>query len=260
MNNNMKHSTLRDALLIGKNELLIQVRNPLWLFFGLFQPIVYLTLFSPFLKGIASTPGFPASNPIQFFAPGLLIMNVLFGAAFAGFGLIDQLRSGFIERIRVTPISRLAIVLGLVFRSPIVLITQSTILLVIAVLFFGLKVSMSGVLLIILLLIIIGITMASLSFTIALIVKDEGTLAAVTNFFTLPLFLLAGVMLPITFAPKVIQNIAKWNPFAYAVDAARALINGVFDDKAIWIALGSFVVLGFLTLSWFIKTMREAVA
>ncbi len=219
----MKKSTITNALLIGKNELLIQIRNPLWLFFGLFQPIVYLTLFSPFLKGIANSPGFPGGNAIQFFAPGLLIMNVLFGSAFAGFGLIDQLRSGFIERIRVTPVSRLAIVLGLVFRSPIVLITQSIILVLVAVLFFSFTVSFPGVLILALLLIVIGVTMASLSFTIALIVKDEGTLAAVTNFFTLPLLLLSGVMLPVTFAPKLIQNIAKFNPFTYAVDASPVL-------------------------------------
>jgi ABC-2 type transport system permease protein len=256
----IKHSTFRDTLLIGKNELLIQIRNPLWLFFGLFQPIVYLILFSPFLEGIASAPGFPSDNPIQFFAPGLLIMNVLFGAGFAGFGLIDQLRTGFIERIRVTPVSRLAIVLGLVFRSPIVLIVQSLILIVIATLFFGLTVDIVGLLILLLLLIVIGITMASLSFTIALLVKDEGTLAAVTNFFTLPLFLLAGVMLPVSFAPKVIQNIAKWNPFTYAVDAARALINGVLDDRAIIIALVSFALLGVLTLTWFIRSMKNAVA
>ncbi len=256
----MKNSTLRDTILIGKNELLIQIRNPMWLFFGLFQPIVYLALFSPFLKGIASTPGFPMSSAIQFFAPGMIIMNVLFGSAFAGFGLIGQLRSGFIERIRVTPVSRLAIVLGLVFRSPVVLIVQSLILVVIAASFFGLKVSISGTLLLIPLLVIIGITMASLSFTLGLIVKDEGALAALTNFFTLPLFLLAGVMLPVTFAPKFIQNIAKYNPFTYAVDASRALVNGIFDDKAVWIAFIIFFVLGILTLNWFVRTMRSAVA
>lgn len=250
---------LKDSFLIGKNELLIQVRNPLWLFFGLFQPIVYLVLFSPFLKGIASSPGFPSGNPIQFFAPGLLIMNVLFGAGFAGFGLIDQLRTGFIERIRVTPVSRLAIVLGLVFRSPIVLIVQSAILIIVA-LFFGLHVSLPGILVLALLLSVIGITMASLSFTIALIVKDEGTLAAITNFFTLPFFLLAGVMLPLTFAPKTIQLIAKFDPFAYAVSASRALMNGALGDVSVSAAFAIFIVLGILTLGWFIRSMREAVA
>jgi ABC-2 type transport system permease protein len=251
---------IKQIFILGKNELMIQVRNPLWLFFGLFQPIVYLTLFSPFLKGIASTPGFPTSSAIQFFAPGMLIMNALFGAAFAGFGLIDQLRTGFIERIRVTPVRRLAIAIGFVLRSPVVLLVQSLILLLVAALFFGLKVHIGGAALLFVLMILIGITMASLSYTIALIVKDEGTLAAITNFFTLPLFLLAGVMLPIQFAPKVLQNIAKFNPITYAVDASRALINGSFDDSSVWMAFVIFIVLGALTLWWFVRSMREAVS
>lgn len=249
-----------DTLLIGKNELLIQIRNPLWLFFGLFQPVVYLTLFSPFLKGIADTPGFPAESAIQFFAPGLLIMNVMFGAAFAGFGLISQLRTGFIERLRVTPVSRLAIVLGLVLRSPIVVLIQSLILILIAVVFFGLEVSIGGLMVLVLLLILIALTMASLSFTIALMVKDEGTLAAVTNFFMLPLLLLSGVMLPVTFAPKFIQHIADFNPFTYAVDASRALVNGDYHHSAVTATVIIFTILSVLALSWFIKTMRQAVA
>jgi len=251
---------LTDTYLIGKNELLIQVRNPLWLFFGLFQPIVYLVLFSPFLDGIKSAPGFPSTNAIQFFAPGLLMMNVLFGASFAGFGLIDQLRTGFIERIRVTPVSRLAIVLGLIIRTPVVMITQSIILLLVAVLFFGLSLNILGLLIVLVIMMIMGITMASLSFTIALIVKDEGTLAAITNFFTLPLFLLAGVMLPISFAPKILQNVSVIDPFRYAVDASRALLNGDLANQNIPLAILIFIVLGSIALNWFILAMKEAVA
>ncbi len=250
---------LTESWVIGKNEILIQMRNPLWLFFGLFQPIVYLTLFSPFLSGITSAPGFPGGSAIQFFVPGLLIMNVLFGAGFAGFGLINQLRSGFIERIRVTPVSRLAIVIGLVLRSPLVTLVQSAILVVTAI-FMGLDLSFWGAHILVLLMILIGLTMASISYTIALIVKDEGTLAAMTNFFTLPLMLLSGIMLPVAFAPKVIQNISAFDPFRYAVDAARALVNGDLGNDVVLVALAIFAVLSILSLTWFIRSMKDAVA
>lgn len=250
---------LKDAYIVGKNELLIQLRNPLWLFFGLFQPIVYLALFSPFLSGLAEAPGFPDMNAIQFFVPGLLIMNALFGSAFAGFGLINQLRSGFIERIRVTPVSRISIVIGLVFKSPVTLLVQSAVL-VITAFFFGLKMSFWGAHILILLMSVIGIAMASLSYTIALIVKDEGTLAATTNFFTLPLMLLSGIMLPITFAPKIIRNISAADPFRYAVDASRALVNGNLGDNSVWIALIIFGLLSVITLGWFIRSMKDAVS
>jgi ABC-2 type transport system permease protein len=250
---------LTDTLTIGKNDLIRQLRNPLWVFFGLFQPIVYLLLFSPFLENIAKTPGFPAENAIQFFVPGLLIMNVLFGAAFAGFGLIDQLRSGFIERIRVTPVNRLAIVMGFVLRSPIVLLIQSSILLITG-LFFGLEISAKGVVILALLLSLIGMGIASLSFAIALLARDEGTLAAITNVFALPAMLLSGVMLPIDFAPKILKNLSIIDPFRHAVDASRALINGDLDNQVIGFAFVVFEVIAFLTISWFIRVMREATA
>ncbi len=235
------------------------MRNPLWLFFGLFQPIVYLALFSPFLSGIASAPGFPSGNAIQFFVPGLLIMNALFGAGFAGFGLINQLRSGFIERIRVTPVSRLAIVIGLVLRSPAVILVQSAIL-VIAALFFGLQIDFWGTHLVVLLMTLVSITMASISYAIALIVKDEGTLAAMTNFFTLPLMLLSGIMLPVAFAPKLLQRLAAFDPFRYAVDASRALINGNLSDPSVAWAFLIFTILSALSLGWFIRSMKDAVS
>jgi ABC-2 type transport system permease protein len=250
---------ISDTYLLGKNELLIQVRNPLWLLFGLFQPIVYLTLFAPFLTGIAQTPGFPTGNAIQFFAPGLLVLNALFNATFAGFGLIEKLRSGFLERIRVTPVSRIAIVLGFVLRNAVVLIVQSALLLLAAICF-GLRFDPIGALIVAVLMMLIGITMASLSYAIALLVKNEGTLAAITNFFTLPLVLLSGVMLPVAFAPPTIRAIAKFDPFSYAVDAARALLNGVPGDPFVAQAFVLFSVLGVIASWSFIRAMREAVA
>ena len=47
---------IRDAWLILKHELLVTAREPFWIFFGLFQPVVYLLLFAPFLSGIATAP------------------------------------------------------------------------------------------------------------------------------------------------------------------------------------------------------------
>jgi ABC-2 type transport system permease protein len=111
----------------------------------------------------------------------------------------------------------------------VVLIVQSALLLLTALLF-GLRIDPVGTLIVAVLMMLIGIAIASLSYAIALLVKDEGTLAAVTNFFTLPLVILSGVMLPVAFAPASIRTVARFDPFSYAVDAARALLNGTPDD------------------------------
>ena len=82
----------------------LTLRNPVWIIVGLLQPFLYLVLFGPLLKSIAeSTPGFPPGGAFNIFVPGLLIQIALFGAAFVGFGLISEMRSGVVERMRVTP-------------------------------------------------------------------------------------------------------------------------------------------------------------
>jgi ABC-2 type transport system permease protein len=110
------------------------------------------------------------------------------------------------------------------------------------------------------LMILIGIAAASVSYTVALIAKDEGTLAAATNFFTLPLMLLSGIMLPIAFAPKLLQRVSTADPFRYAVDASRALVDGDLTNSAVVVALILFAVLAALALAWFIRSMKDAVA
>ena len=55
---------MHDIYLITKNELLVTVRNRFWIFYSLFQPIIYLLLFGPLLNGVSGTRGFPGSSAI----------------------------------------------------------------------------------------------------------------------------------------------------------------------------------------------------
>ena len=202
---------------------------------------------------------FRRRNAIQFFAPGLLIMNALFSAGFEGFTLQDKVDSGFLERLRVTPISRLSLALGFILQSSVTLLIQSVVL-IICSLFFGLLVDPWGAGALVFLILLIGVTMASLSFSLALLTREGGILAGITNTFVLPLLILSGVMLPISFGPPIIQALARLDPMLYAVNGARALIDGSLSDPAIPIAFLVFAALSGLTLALFIRMMREAVA
>jgi ABC-2 type transport system permease protein len=250
---------VRDAYLIARNELVVTVRNPYWLFRGLVQPVIYLLLFAPLLNGVTSLPGFPSGSAIQFFAPGLVIMNALFSAGFEGFSLMHKVESGFLERLRVTPISRLSLALGFVLQSCATLVFQSLVLIGCA-LIFGLRVNPAGVAILLAIVVLIGITMASISFTLALTTREGGILAGVTNTYILPLVILSGVMLPVSFGPPIIQAISRLDPFSYAVNAARALVNGALTNAAIPVAFAVFAVLASLALATFIRSMREVVA
>ena len=223
---------LRDIWLIFGRYFGIFLRNPAWVAIGVIQPALYLLLFAPLLKSVASVPGFPAGGPYNVFVPGLLVQLGMFGAAGVGFGLIAELRVGVVERLRVTPVSRLALLLGRALRDIVVLLIQAIILIAVA-LPFGLSIDLEGVLVVLGLVALIGLAIASIAYATALWLRSEDSYAPLIFTATLPLLLLSGVLLPMSLAPEWLRAIASINPLAYAVDAARAVFNGQLDDVSV---------------------------
>src|ERR1700738_2517918 len=107
----------RDTWLVFGRYFGLFIHNPAWVVIGVVQPLLYLILFAPLLNSIAKTPGFPTGGAYNVFVPGLLVQLGLFGASGVGFGLIAELRMGVIERLRVTPVSRFALLLGRTLRD-----------------------------------------------------------------------------------------------------------------------------------------------
>src|SRR5579864_5671517 len=157
--------TLRDTWLVFQRYFGLFIHNPTWVVVGVVQPLLYLLLFAPLLKSIAATPGFPSGGAYNVFVPGLLIQLGLFGASGVGFGLIAELRAGVIERFRVTPVSRFALLLGRALRDILTLVVQSLILLLLAIPF-GLQPTVSGVFVMLGLVALIGLGMSSLSYAV----------------------------------------------------------------------------------------------
>jgi ABC-2 type transport system permease protein len=247
---------LRGIQLMFIRNLRQTLRSPIFVFVSLFQPLLYLFLFMPLLNGLGGVPGLPAGKTVQIFIPGLLVMMALFGSAFVGFNLIDDIRSGVIERFLVTPVNRSAILLGRVLRDALVLLTQCVLITLVAIPL-GLSVNIGGFLLSLVLYAMVSITMASMSYSFALIYRIEDPLAPTLNTITLPLSLLSGIMLPLALAPLWLQDLAKVNPFSYAVNASRALFAGNFHSIDI---IKGFVIV-FLLMSvvfwWSLNSLRK---
>jgi ABC-2 type transport system permease protein len=224
--------TVRDIWLVFLRYWGIFLRNPAWVVIGVLQPVLYLVLFAPLLKSIASVQGFPPGGAYNVFVPGLLIQLGMFGAAGVGFSLIAELRAGVVERFRVTPVSRLALLLGRALRDILMLLIQATILIVLS-LPFGLSIHFTGVLVVLALVGLLGLLMASISYACALWLKSEDSFAPLIFTATLPLLLLSGVLLPLTLAPNWLRAIAAANPLSYAVDAARAVFNDHLGDVSV---------------------------
>ncbi len=249
----MKMKLLHDTRLMFVRNMQHTLKSPVFVFVSMFQPLMYLLLFMPLLNALGGLPGLPAGKTVDVFIPGLLVLQALFGTAFVGFSLIDDIRTGVIERFLVTPVKRPAILLGRVLRDALVLLLHC-ILITLVALPFGLKVNIYGFLLSLLLYALIGITMASISYGFALIYKIEDPLAPTLNTITLPLSLLSGIILPLALAPVWLQDLSKINPFSYAVNGARALFAGNFNNIGI---PEGFIVIGVLAILVFLWANRS---
>ena len=226
-------SFIRDTLVVFRRELRLSLRNPAWMVIVLVQPVLYLALFGPLLTklpastfaGSGSAGSAGSAEAYRFFVPGLLIQLGLFGSTFVGFAIISDWRGGVIERFRVTPVSRLAVMSGRVLRDTLVLVLQAVIL-VLAGLAFGLRAPVIAVLISLGFIVFVAVGLASVSYATALTVKSEDAFAPMLNSVIVPLVLLSGIMLPLTLAPGWLQGVARISPFRYIIDAMREAFAG----------------------------------
>src|ERR1700737_3360427 len=235
-------SLARDTWLVFERYMWLFLRNPVWVIIGVIQPVFYLLLFAPLLESLARSPGFPPGGAYNVFVPGLLIQLGLFGASGVGFGLIAELRSGVIERLRVTPVSRFALLLGRTMRDIVITVVQALLLILLA-LPFGLSIHPLGIVLMLALLALLGLMMIPVSYAVALWLGSEDAFAPLIFTASLPLLLLSGVLLPMSFAPDWLRLIAAANPLAYAVDVSRAIFNDHLADPIIGVAVVIMAVL-----------------
>jgi ABC-2 type transport system permease protein len=239
--------TFRDTALIYQRSLMLTLRNPIWVFVGMTQPIFFLVLFGPLLEGAAVAAGGSGQAAYNVFVPGLLVYLALFTTAFVGFSLIAEMRAGVVERMRVTPVSRLAMLLGRSLRDVTILVVQAALLIVVAIPF-GLSIDAQGVAVTLLLVALVGLFLSPLSYALGLLTGDEDSFAPILNLALMPILLLSGVLLPLTFAPDWLQTLADLNPLSHAVEAARALFNGQFGDPVVVTGVALMAVLAGLAL------------
>jgi ABC-2 type transport system permease protein len=251
-------SFVSDTLLIFRRQMRLSLRNPAWVIIGLIQPILYLAFFGPLLTRIARNglPGIPANDPYGFFVPGLLIQLGLFGAAFVGFTIISDWRFGIIERFRVTPVSRLALLTGRVLRDVVTLLVQALVL-VLAGVAFGLRAPVGGVLIGLAFVAVVAVSLSAISYTVGLLLKSEDALAPLINMIVVPLMLLSGIMLPMTLGPVWLRDAARATPFGYIINAMREAFNGIYFNnimvEGIAVAVGLAVLCVWLAGRAFVR-------
>lgn len=238
---------LTETWVIYDRQIRSNIRNPVWVFFGLTQPILYLVLFGPLLTNV-SGGGLGGDESWLIFVPGLLLQLTIFGAGFAGFGIIQELREGVVERQRVTPAHRSALILGRSLSNTVTIGVQAIILVLVAIPF-GLRPSWWGVVVSVVMVSLLSLGLAAASYAMGLILKDEDSFAPFVQGVSLPLLLLSGVFLPMTLAPAWLEKMSQANPLTYVLDGTRSLFAGDWGARAISVGIVCTVVVT-VALTW----------
>jgi ABC-2 type transport system permease protein len=236
---------LRDTWLIFQYEVALLVRNPVNVVITLIQPITYLLLFTPFLKsvmGVSST-----SNAFQIYVPSLFAAMGVFSGMFAGFTLLAAIRQGVVTRCRVTPVSRVSLLLGRVLMYILLIGFQGVVVTVSAVVL-GLRVQPGNLLFALVLLSLMVVLSVSIGYDLALLVPNESSLVTLINSISQPISLLAGVLIPLSVAPLWVRHIADWNPFAWGTNGMRAIFQGHIGTAVVWQASVIMAVVAFVTV------------
>jgi ABC-2 type transport system permease protein len=203
------------------------IRMPVFVLISIVQPILWVLLFGQLFGSVARLPGFGAPSYVQYLAPGISIMTALFGAAYAGMGLLADIERGVLDRFLATPAARGAIVASRILHSALQVVLQAGIILAVAATL-GARPhgGVPGVAALLLAAALLGAAFAALSNALALLARRQELIIAVMNFIVLPATFLSTMMMSVHLMPGWIRGAARFNPVNWAVVAARDGFEG----------------------------------
>ena len=210
------------------------------------QPLLYL-----FVLGYGLSPVFQRSGAgsyLQFVAPGVICMTVLFSSMFSGIALLWDRQFGFLKETLVAPVPRIHIMIGRTCGAATTALLQGLLVAVVCLIGGFRPVDLAMVPVGLGFLALIALVFTALGTTIGSSLKDMQGFQMVMNFLVLPIFFLSGALFPLNNLPRVLAALVRIDPLSYGVDGMRgALISqshfGLGVDAAVLVAI-ALAVLG----------------
>jgi ABC-2 type transport system permease protein len=221
------------------------------------QPILFLIALGYGLGPVFAKAG--QGNYLQFIAPGIIGMSIIFTAIFNGMQVIWDRQFGFLKETMVAPVSRLSIMFGRTLGGATVAATQGLLVLLIAIIAGFRTASLLGLLPAAVVILLIGLLFSSVGIAVASTLKDMQGFQLIMNFLVMPLFFLSGALFPLAGVPAALRVVASADPLSYGVDALRYFLIG---SATFPLALDLAVLLGvtalFLVLGSHLFSKMEA--
>src|SRR6266567_1079819 len=237
------------------------VRNPILVFFSLFQPIIFLLLFTQLFSGLGRFLGAGILSYTAFATAGIVLQNAFSSAFQSGTAVVDDIKSGFLTKMLATPASRASILLGRLLSDAFRVFAQSLIILVLA---YGLGVfpvtGFIGYVLLLFTVAFFGLAWSGISLALGLRTKSAETVFGIAGTLTFPLLFMSTALMDKRLMPEWMKNVSAYNPISFAVNAIRDLIINGYNWNSFLLSFGVISLIAILTMGATIYEFRKVVS
>jgi ABC-2 type transport system permease protein len=207
------------------------------------QPLLYL-----FVLGFGLGPVFQKSGNgsyLQFVAPGVVGMSVLFTSIFSGIGLLWDRQFGFLKETLVAPVPRITVMIGKTLGGATVALIQGLLVMIVCLIAGFRPVSLAALPLAFFFMILTAVVFSGLGVAIGSVLQDMQGFQLIMNFLVMPIFFLSGALFPLDGLPKILNIVTRIDPLTYGIDGLRGALTGAsqFDALVNISVLGAVAVL-----------------
>jgi len=203
------------------------VRSRSMIVASLGQPLLYLLVLGFGLGPVFQRAG--NGNYIQFVAPGVIGMSVLFTSVFSGIGLLWDRQFGFLKETLVAPVPRLIVMIGKTLGGATVATIQGLIVLAICLVAGFRPTNWLMVPIAVIFMILTAVVFAGLGMAIGSRLQDIQGMQLIMNFLVLPIYFLSGALFPLSGLPSVLTFFTRIDPLSYGIDAMRNVLIGASE-------------------------------
>lgn len=263
-------SFISDSFHLFVRSLKKLLRNPILVFFSLFQPVIFLVLFTQLFSKFGQLLG-PGVSYTVFATAGIVLQNAFSSAFQSGTAVVDDIKSGFLTKMLSTPVNRSAILFGRILTDVFRVVAQTVIILGLAyVLGVYPETGILGYILIIFTVAFFSLAWSGISLALGLKTKSAETVFGIAGFLTFPLLFMSTALVGQNVMPSWMQTVSAYNPISFAVNAIRNLITGCtpnlsscnigYDWSTILQAFGVIALIGVATLGATLYLFRKVVS
>lgn len=235
---------------LWQRELKRYYRSPVQMIVSLGQPMLYLLILGFGLGPVFQKAG--SGSYLQFVAPGVIGMTVLFSSVFNGVGLLWDRQFGFLKETLVAPVPRVHIMLGRILGGATVSLIQGTLVMIVCLIAGFRPASFSQFPVAFFFMLCIAVVFGAMGTAIGAVLKDMQGFQLIMNFLVMPIFFLSGALFPLTNLPAALTVLTSLDPLSYGVDGLRnSLIAAIHFGFTLDTVVLCVVASAFLALSTF---------